>query len=86
MIIAPATSFKSRIKRIAELSTTVPNKMFARATDPNVLTSEELVNFFSSDPENMFIVATGNGDVFLIHSIKELGNNIRQTESKIVDL
>ena len=51
MIIAPATSFKSRIKRIAELSTTVPNKMFERATDPNVLTSEELVNFFSSDPE-----------------------------------
>lgn len=86
MIIAPATSFKSRIKRIAELSTTVPNKMFERATDPNVLTSEELVNFFSSDPENMFIVATGNGDVFLIHSIKELGNNIRQTESKIVGL
>ena len=46
MIIAPATSFKSRIKRIAELSTTVPNKMFARATDPNVLTSEELSTSF----------------------------------------
>jgi hypothetical protein len=85
-MMAPATSFISHFICIAKLSDSHPIEPFARATDPNIFSTVERTTSLTSDPENIFLVSDGKGEVLLVHIALKSWVTLSATGSKIVGL